>query len=364
MLSDSVFRDLMRKAPLQKRLVEAAWPDLSTESKLAVIEAAIGPAYAAGTPNYIIDLAQADSSEIVRYWAALHGYFKRPPQNQLAARVLPEVTPEEATRTQRLDADPSELVRAAGESGAGILGLIKILEVPQLTRLVTIRKASSPSTGSFADFVEKAIAAGEPTANICECIEEYFAREDVFAELKERHADGYGEYSKGIGWEHLWAIAAKADPLIGHLIVAKAAVSGGFWHLKEEVVEALPQRLLESCLWRREDVFERVRAKVRSTPERYAEGVVETVRQLDKMQAEYGTPTEEESEKQRLKNMHSRTEAVFESVQSLHESVNALKEMAESATVESTKNQKLLEGVKSVGWLVAILLGLVLWLKH
>lgn len=364
MLPDSVFRELVKRTPLQKSLVEAAWPVLSTESKLAVIDAAIGPAYSAATPDYLIDLAQADSAEIVRYWASLHFYFKRPPQNQLAAQVLGgEITPEEAARTQRLEADPSELVRTAGNSG-GILGLSKLLEKPQLTRLVTIRKASSPGTLSFAEFVEKAIAADVSTAHICECIEEYFAREDVFAELQERHPDGYGEYSKGKGWEQLWGTAAKADPEIGYRIVERAAVSGGFWHLKQEMIEALPADLLATCMWRREDIFERLRANVRSTPDKYGGDVVKSVKQFDEMRADFGTPRKEESEKRRLENMHSRTDAVFESVQSLHESVNALKDWAERATADAANNRKLLEGVKAVGWLVAILLGLVLWLKH
>ncbi len=146
MLSDSVFQEFAKRTPPQRRLIEAAWPALSTESKLAVIEAAIGPGYGAATPDYIVDLAQADSAEIVRYWASLHTYFRRPPKNQLDALVLGrKITPEEAARTERLEADPSELVRAAGISG-GLFG------PSQLTRLVAIRKANSPSTDGFAKF--------------------------------------------------------------------------------------------------------------------------------------------------------------------------------------------------------------------
>jgi hypothetical protein len=364
MLSDSVFGELAKRTPLQRQLIEAAWPTLSAESKLTIIEAAIGPAYRAATPGYLIDLAQADSAEIVRYWASLHYYFKRPPENPLAAQVLgSEITQEEAARTQRLEADPSELVRTAGNSG-GFLNFSKIFEMPQLARLVTIRKASHPATKSFAEFVKKAIAVGAPTKDICECIAEYFAREDVFTELNDLHHDGWGEFSKGKGWEQLWELAAKADPMIGRLIVDKAAVAGKFWHLKQEVIEALPPVLLETCTWRREDLFEKVRDSVRSAPDRFDAEIVKAVKSFDEMQAEFGTPTEEESEKQRLEDMHSRTDAVFESVQSLHESVNALKEWAERATLEAAANKKALEGLKGVGWLVAILVGLVLWLKH
>jgi hypothetical protein len=357
MLPDSLYRELAKRTPLQRRLIEAAWPSLSTGSKLTVIEITTGPGYSPTTPEYVVDLAQTDSAEIVRYWASLHARFRHQPENQLVSLSSGAITPEEAARIQRLEADPSELVRAAGSSG-GLLG------PSQLSRLVAIRKAYSPSTHNFADFLEKAIAAGEASENICECIEEYFAREDVFAELKEHHRDGGMEYLKGKGWAHLWQIAAKADPEIGYRIVDKAAVSGGFWRLEQDVLEALPPGLLATCMWRREDIFEKARENVRSTPDKYDAEVVKSVKQFDEMRAEYGTATEEETEKARLERMHSRTEAVFESVQSLQGSVDELKEWTERSTVEATINRKLLEGVKATGWLVAILLGLVLWLKH
>jgi hypothetical protein len=363
MLSESVLRELVKRTPLQRRLIEAAWPSLSTESRLAVIEAATGPGHGAVTPGYLVDLAQSDSAEIVRFWASLHAYFRRPPQNEIAAKIIGEITPEEAARTQRLEADPSELVRTAGNSG-GLLSFSKLVGMPQLTRLVTIRMTGSPDTHSFAEFVEKAIAAGVSSKDVRECIEEYFAREDVYTELKELHADGWGEFRKEKGWELLWAIAAKADPLIGHGIVDRAAVSGKFWHLKQEAIEALPPNLLQSCLWRREDLFEKVRSNVRATPDKYGEDVVKSVRQFDEMLADFGTPTAEESEKARLENMSSRTEAVFESVQSLQDPLKELKDWAERATEDAANNRKVLEGVRSVGWLVAILLGFVLWFKH
>jgi hypothetical protein len=46
------------------------------------------------------------------------------------------------------------------------------------------------------------------------------------------HPDGYGEFSKGKGWEHLWSVAATAPLPIAHRIATKGAVAGKFWKLK------------------------------------------------------------------------------------------------------------------------------------
>src|ERR1700691_4533845 len=143
MLSDSVLKQLTKSSPLQQRLVEAAWPNLTNESKLHIIDAASGPAKLRAIPYFLIDLAQNDSAEIIRYWATVSAYFERPPSNELAQRVFKDrvIDPAQTRRTARLDSDPSELVRAAG-APTGIVSLGKsLIEKPQLSRLVQIRKA-------------------------------------------------------------------------------------------------------------------------------------------------------------------------------------------------------------------------------
>ena len=268
MLTDSIFKQFTKRSALQQRLVEVAWPNLTTESKLEIIEASSGPSRLRVTPYFLVDLAQNDRAEIIRYWATLSAYFERPPSNELAQRVFKDrvIEPAQTRRTARLDSDSSELVRAAGVS-TGIVSMGKrLIEQPQLTRLVQIRKASHPSTESFADFVDDAIKAQVPVNEICECIDEYFAREDVFSELQELHADAFGEYAKSKGWEHLWSIAATAPLPIGYLIATRGAVSGKYWKLKLEIIEALSADLLRHCAYRDEEVFEKLRERCAMTP--------------------------------------------------------------------------------------------------
>jgi hypothetical protein len=363
MLSDSVFKQLTKSSPLQRRLVEAAWPDLTTESKLAIIDAASGPLQA--TPYFLIDLAQVDSAEIIRYWATVSAYFERPPSNELAQRVFKDrvIEPAQTRRTARLDSDPSELVRAAGVS-TGIVSLgTSLIEQPQLTRLVQIRKASSPSTDSFADFVEAAIKAQVPDQEVCECIDEYFAREDVFSELQELHPDGYGEYSKTKGWEHLWSIAAKASLPIAYRIATRGAVSGRFWKLKLEVIEALSADLLTHCVYRDEEVFEELRETVRKSPDKFGPKVVKQVNSFDEMRAEFGVRSDEDREEARLLSL-PRTEAIFQTTRSVDDRIKQLVENLQQPDEALDQNRKLLEGLRTVGWLIVVLLAIVIWRQH
>jgi hypothetical protein len=362
MLSDSVFKQLTKSSPLQQRLVEVAWPNLTTESKLAIIDAASGPPKLRATPYFLIDLAQNDSAEITRYWATVSAYFERPPSNELAKRVFKDrvIEPAQTRRTARLDSDPSELVRAAGVS-SGILSLgTSLIEQSQLTRLVQIRKASTPSTDSIADFVEAATKARVPDQEICECIDEYFAREDVFSELQELHPDGYGEHSKTKGWEHLWSIAAKASFPIAYRIATKGAVSGRFWRLKLELIEALSPDLLRHCVYRDEEVFEELRETVRKSPDKFDPKVVKEVNRFDEMHAEFGVRSDEDREEARLLNL-PRTEAVFETIRSVDGSVKQLVENLQQPNEALDQNRKLLEGLRTVGWLIVALLAIAIW---
>jgi hypothetical protein len=365
MLSDSVLKQLTKSSPLQQRLVEAAWPNLTTESKLAIIDAASGPAKLRATPYFLIDLAQNDSAEIVRYWATVSAYFERPPSNELAQRVFKErvIDPAQTRRTASLDSDPSELVRSAGVS-TGIVSLGKsLIEQPQLSRLVQIRKASSPSTDSFADFVEAAIADQVPDREVGECIDEYFAREDVFSELQELHPDGYGEYSKGKGWEHLWAIAATASLPIAYRVVAMGAVSGKFWTLKLELIEKLPTDLLTHCVYRDEEVFEQLREAVRKSPDKFDPELVKQVKGFDEMRADFGVRSDEDREEARLLSLPP-TEAIFQATRSVDDRIKQLVENLQQPNEGIDQNRKLLESLRSVGWLIVALLAIVIWRQH
>lgn len=78
MLSETVLEQLARPAPMQQTLVETAWPSLTAESKLQLIQSIQGTGPSPSTPGWLVDLALADPAPIVRVWAARFAYFRTP----------------------------------------------------------------------------------------------------------------------------------------------------------------------------------------------------------------------------------------------------------------------------------------------
>lgn len=93
----------------------------------------------------------------MRFFGARNTLFRR--RLQINNRDVPEslnASPEEVARTEKASSDPSSLVRAAVDAkGLGLLGLI---DQPQLVRLVRIRRLDFPDTGGIANFVEQALS--------------------------------------------------------------------------------------------------------------------------------------------------------------------------------------------------------------
>lgn len=372
MLSDPVLVELVRESPLQKELLTAAWPSLTVESKLGVISV-VAQSQRGSTPDFLLDLAQKDPSEIVRYWATRRKLFNRRSAEDCPARfehLLP--TPEDRARVERLDADPSALVRAAGRGHSDwISGLSGLVDRPQLERIVRLRNLDSPDTDGFAGFVERALNAGVPAREIGECMLEYFAREDVFDEMNELHVDGFGELSKEMGWEKLWGLAASAPTPISYVIAHYAALSGKFWEIDQALLHALPDKFKAVVIGRiwESPVLEFVKT-IRANPEKFSKEVVDAAQQHGQIIAEYGIPDEsrhkarESRRKTRLESMPNRTAAIFESVQIVQDSLERLLGSPEEATARSNEVlhvRKLLEGIRLVGWLIVGLLVGLIW---
>src|SRR5690349_1329724 len=103
---------------MREYLVREAWPDLSTESRLQVIQAmSVEPL--AGIPEWLSALALDDTAPIVRYWAASRTYFKRPPPAGSPAVLGPlyDRTPSQVDLCERARNDSAELVRLCADCG-------------------------------------------------------------------------------------------------------------------------------------------------------------------------------------------------------------------------------------------------------
>jgi hypothetical protein len=345
MLSDKVLMELARSSPLRSELLKAAWPALSTESKLQLIDAVSTPAGSPHTPEDVGDLALNDPAPIVRYWAARFYYFRRLRVDQDGRYVgFSEPTPEEMRISAKADADDCALVQSAAKQGG--IGFGNLIELPQLARLVALRRASYPSTAGFAHFIESAVAKGGASVQeVRECIWEYFAREDVRHELDELDDDGYSEFSKTGGYKLLWTIAATAPIGIAVVIARHAALKGKYWKIELPQLLALPDEIKEVVVSRIEEPVEQLRQVVRASPDKYSKELVDAVASHDRMQAdpdgrEY---SEQELLEFRLEDMPNRQHAVFLSVKKLREEVSqlmeAFAEVPKQADLDKTAQQ-------------------------
>ncbi len=66
MLSDKVLEELIRNTPMSEHLIKEAWPDLSTEGRLQIIQATVD-AHLHTLPTWLSVLAMNDKAPIVRY---------------------------------------------------------------------------------------------------------------------------------------------------------------------------------------------------------------------------------------------------------------------------------------------------------
>ena len=360
MLSDQVLTELVRSSPLREELLQTAWPSLSTESKLEVIDAVAPRRSASHLPDFLLDLALSDPEPIVRFWAARSYYFREhrtgPDGKELPSIPGFETSPEEFQRTARAEGDRSPLVRAATSAVRG-LGLMDLIDLSQLERLIKIRTRGHPDTEGVATFVEKGLSQGLPTNDIRDCLWEYLAREDVLTEVLELDRDGMTEFAKQRGWERLWALAASAPIEVGAPIAGRAPLQGKYWKIKLETLTALPDLLKRTVMARDEEPAESLREAVAASPEKFGKDLADVPRKYHEARAEFGF-SEATRAKHRLDTMPNRQDAIFELVNELKaQSEHQAEAMAALAKQDDVTRatQRILNWV--IG--VAIILGLV-----
>ena len=59
-----------------------------------------------------------------------------------------------------------------------------------------------------------------------------------------------------------------------------------------------------------------------------------------------------------------RTDAIFETVRSVDDGIKQLAENLQQPHATLDQNHKLLEGLRTVGWLIVVLLAIVIWRQH
>jgi hypothetical protein len=344
MLSENVLADLTRRSPSQSMLVTAAWPSLSTESRLQVIAAVQGDDWPRNTPDWLLDLAMTDSAEIVRYWAARVAWFREDCPLELSTetehgfRRLP-AAPEDLKRAQAARNDPSDLVRFSVERLGYLSDADPLMAMPQQQRLIAIRNQETPSFVSFIDWLGKAIEGHVSDDDLAQCAEEFFALPSMIAEMAEDDfEDGMDAHVNGKAMTDGWALLkGKAGPQVARTLVYVLPVKRGLGRMKAEDLAAMPAQVLQSILFRRlddhNDTFAELTDLIRKQPERFPPQVVEQLERQDEMY--FSRPNPGEREERARRHAVDRQAAALDTaleirreVQRLHERLNEVEAVA------------------------------------
>lgn len=283
MLSEQVLEELARNAPLQKLMVETAWPSLSAESKLQVIHA-VQRNDSDGTFTWLMELCIEDPAPIVRYWAA-----RRYPFAPAVDRVTPEPftafnrpTPEnEKLLRTKATADSSELVRACvaedhWEAGATV------------NRLVFAR---NKGTAHLICGLNKAFDTGISDDDLSNSLREVLEKPEVQADLKFKgmYSEGDSAYYEGQVVTDGWALARKAGPRVQSLLAWALPTDRGLSRISPADLATMPADVLTSLAYRRDKTKEISAALdlVLSSPEKYEEAVIKSINNGLEVTADY-----------------------------------------------------------------------------
>lgn len=251
MLGEDILEELTRSSALQPDLVRMAWPALSSESKLQLVQA-LQAGLTPSTPNWLVDLAMKDAAPIVRFWAARYAYLPDSvPDNPLMFLTAP--SEEDVARRAVVQADAEPLVSACAKSESSSRLLDSLIEQPQSLRALTIRRLTLPDFANFIDWLEKALTAGVADMELQECIHEFFAHPGLKEELElpETEQDPYGAYSREQALEKGWELTKVAGGRTQRtLAFALPLQVGQHGSVKADALATLPGPVIEALLFR------------------------------------------------------------------------------------------------------------------
>ena len=284
MLSESVIENLTRRGKLAQTLVEMAWPDLSVESRLQVIET-ITRRERDSLPTWLVHLAMGDQAPIVRFWAAKCAYLPKRRQpvatddpeaaelNQMLASFAPG---EEAVALrERVQNDSHSLVRECVDLTS--TWDERFPSMTQEARLLRIRTVQLGSLSRLIRWLKQGMASGVPDADLGGCVAEHFQRQDLEDPESVTYYDGMDAYSAGSTVKEAWELIREAGPSLTMQLAWHLPTHAGMYSLSVEEMLSLPPQALEHLLTRpaRSREIESLRVYLREHPEKVPEGVSE-----------------------------------------------------------------------------------------
>jgi hypothetical protein len=327
MLSEKILEQLVRSAPLRDHIIAAAWPSMSVESKLQIIEAL---ADATGSiHDFAVDLALGDDAPIVRYWAASRFTFSsRKPKDYVEGfgSIAPSV--EDYARYAKAHTDPCDLVRARANVSDKVT--LKNLEnFTRFERLVFLRTTSDADLDDFAEFLNRAIDSKKVSdQELAEAVREYLSSTAMKDETNLKiHPDPYGELCRERGLAALWQVTHKAERALRNTLSFWLPLRIGETRLTQQQILSLPSDVIANLLYHEDEEAVAAIEEIRKNPDKYPKSLVEEIAKRDEFESETLNADDEFDIKERkLRQMTDRTEAIFQAISELRRELATLRE--------------------------------------
>lgn len=286
MLSGDVLQELLRPSAVQEIQVTTAWPSLSVESKLQIIQASQRGSWAL-TPSYLTKLALDDPHPIVRFWALRYAALSERPSEVPAPgspmyQLFTPPSEEELELTRRARSDGDKLVRAMAETKGFDT---TTSEDAQLRRFLGLRYSGSvrPHLSEFLDAIEAMIDSDSISdEDLAWCLYELFHSPRLEEISSDKMSAQLGEHAMNVNLVcRIWRLAKKAPPTTLNRILYDAPWRVGGINVMAEVFPELPlpvqKMLLSQHRW---DVGELVNL-VKSRPELFSADLYDELEQTE-----------------------------------------------------------------------------------
>lgn len=335
MLSEKVLEELVRATDLQQYLVSAAWPNLSTESRLQVLQAVI-ESTSQICPDWLAVMALDDPAEIVRYLAARSTLLQAERELVKGAdgvvSVQTKASPEREALRSKVANDPSPLVRTA-LTVHDRFNLADMTESSQLSRLLSIRAMRWGPVDVFISWLSSALDAGVDDQELAACAAEFFSLPSVktcFISGRPDPLYDWDAHSAGKIIDQGWDVARRAGPALQAFLAGSLPTTLGPSKCSIETLASMPEGVLRRFLyrWEASPEIDAVLRLMREEPSRFPSKVTEALPTADDRRSQV-SPTEVAKKRGRASLL--RSDVVLDAVLSVQDEVRTLAHRLDSA---------------------------------
>lgn len=332
MLSGEILEELVRVSHVRDDLLLIAWPSLSVESKLQILDALQKNTFVL-IPSQVFELAGSDPNPIVRLWVCRYQQVSEVfaaeersyDKVKNAAFSLPAPSAKTLEVAKNLTTDKSPLVREIARLDVDIFkGPVEPLSNRQ--RLLGARYGRKGDLVSAIEWIEGLIrTSAVADDDLCLVVSELVRSPWINEYLKTdgRNGDGMTHFSNVKTGKKLWELAKKLPDMAHSEIGYYAPIIVEKTNIVVEVFDKLPIRTQAAVIGRQEQGSEQIAALVRLNPNQYDKSVTEALATHDKYVFEMSS--QEERRKSALLASNDKLLSLLEMSIELEKKINDLK---------------------------------------